>query len=925
VVLGETGTNGRRERLRQLKHVSAGAAIFAAAVLAFPGMARAQQDQPAPAGAQQSQAEVPRDWADRAGVCRRTVAGCVGKSTVATRVEPGAGVNVDARFDDEVWSRAVWISDFIQREPIEGARPTVRTEVAFAYDETNLYVAGRMYDPNPSRIRANLARRDDNGESDRLKISLDSYENRQTYYTFVITAAGGRVDYFGADDEDFNRDHSYDPIWVADAEVTEDGWVAEMAIPFSQIRFNQAEDITFGLQINRYRPGDFEDLFWVPVPKDENGFTSWFGDLGGLQGIETRRPIEVVPYVASNLAVTSTELLNPDNPFSERSDLIGRAGADLKMGIGSGLTLDATINPDFGQVEADPAEVNLSAFPTFFSERRPFFVENAELLEANDLFFSRRIGERPHGNPGGSFADMPESTTILGATKLTGRTAGGLSIGALAALTAEESADFYDLDTDTFGETRVEPAAGWLVLRGLQEFGRTHNTFGLALTGVRRDLSDADPLAGRLNREAVAGGADLSLRFDGGLTELTAILQGSHIAGSEAAIARVQGFSSHYFQRPDAGHVEFDPTRTSLDGYRAHLAFDRRDGEHWLLESYATATSPAFDINDAGALGRADRIEGGIDLSYQENRVGSTLRSWNLGGEVESGWNFDGDRQFSEIEGRWGLTLLNYWGFNGEFDFRPGAQSDTQTRGGPSMGTPTEKGGFVSVRTPFQNRLNGDVFLYLEDDDIGGWVVETGLGLQYRPGGAWQFSASPRYVRSVNARQFVGTFADGRPETFGQRYVFAKINRHTVSARFRANYAFSPDLSLEGYFEPFAATGTYSEFGELLEPRTTDLRFYGEDGTTITESGGEAPHMITVQDGTDEITFLRPDFRSLSFRSNLVMRWEWLPGSTLFLVWQLDRGRFAPETSPAGAGLGDLLDSPGEPGRNFFAVKATYW
>ena len=827
--------------------------------------------------------------------------------------------------DEPVWQRAVWVSDFIQREPIEGARPTVRTEVAFAYDETNLYVAGRMYDPRPERIRANLARRDDNGESERLKISIDSYENRQTYYTFSVTAAGGRVDYFGADDRDFNRDYSYDPIWVADARITEDGWIAEMAIPFSQIRFNQAENLSFGINVNRYRPGDFEDLFWVSVPKDETGWTSWFGDLEGLQGIETRRPIEFVPYAASNLAMTSDELLNPNDPFSEESDFTGRIGADLKMGIGSGLTLDATINPDFGQVEADPAEVNLSAFPTFFREQRPFFVENAELLEARDLFFSRRIGARPHGSPGGTFADVPENTTILGAAKLTGRTASGLSIGALGAVTAEESANFFDAGTNTFGETRVEPATGWLVLRGLQEFGTTNNTVGLGFTGVKRDLADDDPLAGRLNQEAYAGVGDLTLEFDGGLTTLFFGAQASHISGTPEAIARVQRFSSHYFQRPDAGHVEFDPTRTSLTGYRAAIEFDRSDGEHWFLESQVRATSPEFDINDAGALSRADRIDAGVDLQYSENRVGGTFRNWRLAGEVEGTWNFDGDRVANEFEGRWGFTLLNFWGANGEIDYRPGALSDTQTRGGPLMGTPTEIGGFMSVRSPFQNRLIGDAFVYLEDDDIGGWVVQTGVGLQYRPGGAWQFSARPQFTRSRNARQFVTAIEGGGASTFGTRYVFGAIDRHTLSASFRANYAFTPDLSLEGYFEPFAATGSYEEFGELAAPGTTDLRFYGTDGTTIEESGGDAPHTITVRDGADEFTFIRPDFRALSFRSNLVMRWEWLPGSTLFLVWQLDRGGFGFETDPDGAGFGDLLDTPGEPGRNFFAVKATYW
>ena len=679
------------------------------------------------------------------------------------------------------------------------------------------------------------------------------------------------------------------------------------------------------MNINRYSPARFEDLFWAPVPKDESGWTSWFADLHGFHDIESRRPIEFVPYVAGDLGVTSDELLVDDDPFSDRSDEAFRAGADVKIGVGSGLTLDATFNPDFGQVEADPAEVNLSAFPTFFDERRPFFVENEELLEGEGLFFSRRIGEPPHGSTPGDYSDVPDATTILGAAKLTGRTAGGLSLGILGAATAEETGDWYDEGTDTFGESRVEPFTGWLVLRGLQEFGTANNAVGLSFTGVKRDLSDGDPLATRLNQEAFAGGADLQLQWDDGLTQLNAVVQGSHIAGTPAAIARVQRFSSHYFQRPDAGHVEFDPTRTSLSGYRGSLFFTRRDGDHWLFESYARATSPGFDINDAGALGRADQLQGGVDLSYTENRVGETFRSWSVGAEAEAQWNFDGDRLFTEFEGRWNLGFLNFWRLGGEFDFRPGGVSDTQTRGGPLMGTPTEIAGVVSFNSDFRARLQANGFVYYEDDDIGGWIFDTGFGLQYRPGGAWQFSFGPGYTASVNRRQYVTTIAGGRPETFGNRYVFATIDRHTLSATFRANYAFSPDLSLEGYFEPFAATGVYSDHGELEEPGVTDLRLYGTDGTTIDESTGDAPHTIFVTDGADEFSFTRGDFRAISFRSNLVLRWEWRRGSTLFFVWQLDRGGFGFETDPDPAGVGDLLDSPGEPGQSFFAIKATYW
>ncbi|MFW6088964.1 MAG: DUF5916 domain-containing protein [Gemmatimonadota bacterium] len=893
---------------------------FAAAALGRPAAAAAQEVR----GAQQTEAEVPEDWAERAGICRRTETGCEGRSTTATPLSPGESVTVDGVLDEGIWRRAAWITDFIQLEPVEGAQPTVRTEVAFAYDETTLYVAGRMYDPEPENIRANLARRDDDGESDRLKLSIDSYLNRRTSYTFTVTAAGGREDYFAATDAPFDRDHSYDPVWSADARITDEGWFAEMAIPFSQLRFNQAEDVVFGINLNRYMPARFEDLFWTPVPRDENGWASWFGDLEGLRGIQTRRPIELVPYVASDLAVTSDELLDSDDPFSERSALAGRVGADLKMGIGSGLTLDATLNPDFGQVEADPAEVNLSAFPTFFSERRPFFVENADLLGARDLFFSRRIGESPHGATPGDFADMPEATTILGAAKLTGRTAGGLSIGALGAVTSEESARFYTEETGGFGRARVEPATGWLVLRGLQEFGAAKHAAGLSFTGVRRDLSDGDPLGARLNREAFAGGGDLQLQFDGGLTNLDVDLQGSYIGGTPEALARVQQFSTHYFQRPDAGHVEFDPTRTSMSGYRASVAFDRRQGEHWQFSGSATAVSPGFDINDAGALSRADRIDAGLDVQFTENRIG-TFREWSVGVGAETDWNYDGDRLSSELGVEGDVRLRNYWSVGGEIGIEAGGVSDTDTRGGPLMGTADRVGGGVSVRSDSRSRLQGDVSLSYDDDDLGGWRVSTGLGLGYRPGGAWQFSFGPSYTRSVDTRQYVTTLDEGRAETFGRRYVFGTIDRHTLSAEFRADYAFSADLSLEGYFEPFVSTGTYSDFGELREPGSAELLLYGTGGTTVSESSGPPPHTITVQDGDDEFSFLREDFRALSFRSNLVMRWEWLPGSTLFLVWQLDRGGFESDTDPDPAGLADLFDSPGEPGRNFFAVKATYW
>ena len=888
----------------------------------------------APAGAQEggegtdeqqrAQAEVPEDWAARAGVCRRTVAGCEGRSTAATKIREGEAIEVDARLNETVWQRARWVDDFIQMDPVEGASPTVRTEVAFAYDGSTLYVAGRMYDPRPSQIRANLARRDQTGASDRLTIAIDSYLSRRTSYTFTVTAAGGRADHVTTGDSRQERDDSYDPVWSTEARITPEGWIAEMAIPFSQLRYNASEEVVFGVNAVRYVASRSEEIYWAPVPRDEDGWTSWFADLEGLRGIESDRPVEVVPYAASNLRITSDELLDPENPFTDRSEVRGRAGADVKVGVGSSLTLDLAVNPDFGQVEADPAEVNLSAFPTFFRERRPFFVENAELLEAEGLFFSRRIGARPHGSPPGAYADVPEATTILGAAKLTGRTAGGLSLGALGAVTGEETAPYLDPDADVRGRARVEPATGWMVLRGLQEFGTANNTAGLAFTGVRRDLASGEPLAAILNREAYAGGADLQLEFHGGLTRLNLALQGSRIAGSPQAIERVQRFSSHYFQRPDAGHVELDPSRTTLSGYRAEMDFSRRDGDHWAFEAYGNAVSPGFDINDAGALSRADRMAGGVDLAYTENRVG-TFRTWSTAAELEGTWNYAGDRLFTELELRGRLDFRNFWTLGGEIDLRPGGVSDVQTRGGPLMGSPDEIGGVVYWNTDTRRRLDAGGFFYWERDELGGWTIQTGTDVDYRPGGAWQFSVTPVYLRRVETRQYVTALDGGPPETFGRRYVFGRIDRHRVSAEIRTDFAFSPELTLEAYVQPFVATGRYSDFGELRRPGSTALRLYGTEGTTIRESEGGAPRTLTVTDGEDVFSFRREDFRSPSFRSNLVLRWQWRPGSTLFVVWQLDRGGFGYETAPDPAGVGGLVDTPDESGRSFFAVKATYW
>jgi hypothetical protein len=859
--------------------------------------------------------------------CRRTLPSCVSKSLGATRLEEGESVDVDGRLDEGIWRRASFTSDFTQRSPNPGAPPTERTEFAFVYTETALYIGARMYAEDPSQIRAILARRDDGGDSERIIVNIDSYQNRRTYYSIAVTAAGSRLDWFtGEDANNFReRDYSWNPVWSADAVIDSVGWTAEMRIPFSQLRFNQAELVDFGVNVNRYIPSRNEDVYWIAVPRDEAGWTSWFGDLEGLSQIKMRRPVEFVPYVAGGARVVSSTLLDPADPFTSRSQTDGRAGADLKMGIGPSLTLDATFNPDFGQVEADPAEVNLSAFPTFFPERRPFFVEGKELLEAEGLFYSRRIGARPRGSVDADWVDRPRNTTILAAGKLTGRTPGGLAVGALASVTAEETASTYDETTGEFGEARVEPATVWAVASLRQQIGPEGTTVGLSATGVRRDLGARDDLLFQMNREAFAAQADWNIRIDGGNYELRGLAAGSRVNGSAPAIQRVQEFSARYFQRPDADYVDYDTTRTSLSGYRARLEFERESAVHWLWGVGFGATSPGFEINDAGRLRKADRIEGEARLEYRETQPGSTFQEWSVQLDAESAWNYGWVRQPGEIELSSRFTLLSFWGFGAEVGFRPRAQSDFLTRGGPSMGTSSNvsfQGNFNTDRRKLTTfRLN----FHYNRGELGDWGAWAGGRIEFKPGGAFQLSFEPEYARWYETRQYVGTFDGGSPATFGSRYVFGHLEGSEVNMQIRLNYAFTPDISLEGYAEPFAAAGTFSRYGELEATGSRFLRTYGTDGTTIEESDGPAPREITVTDGDDTFSFDREDYQALSFRSNVVFRWEWRPNSTLYLIWQVDNGSGIPVTRPDPVAPGDAWRSLSEPGQNFFAIKAAYW
>jgi len=528
-------------------------------------------------------------------------------------------------------------------------------------------------------------------------VSLDTYLDRRTAYTFGVTAAGVRFDHYHASDNRESRDREFDPVWEARVSLDSRGWLAELRIPFNQLRFNAGEDQLWGLNIYRAVPSRNEEVYWSPVRRTERVWASQFGELRGVSGARPTRRIEVLPYVASSS--TTAGWRDRDDSLDDGRNLETRTGLDMKIGLGPNVTVDAAFNPDFGQVEADPAEVNLSAFETFFDERRPFFLEGSRLLGAaaedqpwedggSGYFYSRRIGARPVGPAPSDFVGYPATSTILGAAKMTGRLPAGTSIGILNAVTAEEFASRYDAGASALDRVRVAPFTNYLVGRIQQEFGPAGSTAGLMVTSTHRDLESGDPLAGLLTRSAFTVSGDSLLRFRDGEYEVGTTLGLSHVAGEMAAIARVQRSSARYFQRPDATHVRYDPARTSLTGAKGGVSAERTGGRHWLWQAAAEFTSPEFEINDAGQLSTADGISGSAEIEYRETQPGRLLRNYSIGVEHEREWNFAGELQAASVQAEAEVTWHNFWNTEFSVEFDLAAQDQRLTRGGPTMGTP---------------------------------------------------------------------------------------------------------------------------------------------------------------------------------------------------------------------------------------------
>lgn len=849
----------------------------------------------------------------------------VRKQARAVRVESGS-IRLDGRLDDEAWQKAMPVTDFLQAEPVERVPTTDRMEIRFVYDDTALWVGARLESGGP--IEAPMSRRDDGAQAEYLQIELDTYLDRRTAYMFGVTASGVRLDHFHPSDNEGDIDSQFDPVWEARTNVDDHAWTAELWLPFSQLRFNDQPERIWGLNVKRWQPRINEEDYWVVVGRTDRGWSSRFGDLRGIEGVQPKKRLEVLPYVSSSSRMTGNRDRN--NPFDNGVNLGGRAGADMKVGIGSNLTLEATINPDFGQIEADPAEVNLTVFETIFQERRPFFIEGNSVLEAgtSNFYYSRRIGARPTGSASGDYVAYPDISTILGAAKLTGRMRTGTSVGFLTAVTDAESAQISKLGI----RSKVEVAArsAWGVGRVIQEFGREGSTVGAHLTVVHRGLAPSDPLAATQLRNAITTGVDTRLRFGNRMYEAAGNVGLTFLDGEPAAIERVQRSSGHFLQRVDQPAIRLDPTRRSLNGAQITGNVNKVGGRHWLWGTNVMIESPEFDPSDFGRLNYAGDIMVTPRITYRETRPGRIFRAYSFQGSVTNYSYFDTDLGVRHTIGsNNSFTWKNFWVTNASFSRYFRGLDAQATRGGPAMGTPRGWNLSAGLRNSSgaRTKWSGGWFIRTNEFDEKSWNVNGSISA--RPSPSVQLSVEPEYLneKGTNAffsgpigRQYLTTLNGGRPETYGKRYVFGLVDRTTLSAQFRFNYTFKPDVTLDVYMEPFAASGQYRGFGELAVARGRHLRIYGTDGTTIARL---ADGSFAVTDGASTFTLSNRDFNVRSFRSNVVLRWEWRPGSTLFVVWQQNRASSVAEGEHVG--VNDLFGSLSAPGDNILAIKTTVW
>ncbi|AXT57795.1 carbohydrate binding family 9 domain-containing protein [Aquimarina sp. MMG015] len=852
---------------------------------------------------------------------------------------------INGLIEESSWDLVEWSGDFIENEPDENTPPSQQTKFKILYDQKYLYIAYRCYDTEPDKIEKRLSRRD-GFAGDWVEINLDSYHDKRTGFSFTITAAGVKGDEFISDNGN-NWDGSWNPIWYTATNIDDQGWTAEVKIPLSQLKFGKSKEQIWGLQVNRRFFRKEERSVWQRVPQDAPGWVSEFGELHGLIDIEPQKQLEIQPFVVTQYDTFPEE---DGNPFRDGDDFKLNGGLDAKIGITNDLTMDLTVNPDFGQVEADPAAIALDGFQIFFREQRPFFVENKNIFDyrfangQDNVFYSRRIGRSPQGSIGSSpinteFVDRPTNTTILGAAKFSGKTKNGWSIGVLESVTQREIAKVEDADGNR-RETIVEPLTNYFVGRVQKDFNDRNTYIGGIFTATNRNLGDIlnidyeDPntdetseLVGLrennlnfLRKSAYTAGLDFRHNWKDRKYFVEGNLVTSHVEGSKEAIEATQNELTHLFQRVDADHVKVDPNRTSLTGTGGKLIGGKSGGGNWRYTGGVFWRSPELELNDVGFLRQADDIRQFANVRYLFLKPTKFYRRANLNFEQTSAFDFEGNFNRIQYEFNGFINYKNNWWTEVGAAHKPRIYTNTVLRGGPRWRFSEENFAFLFFGSDSRKKFNFTMGYVNSGARQNNFTFHRYvLRMRYQPFNALSISLNPEFERNPNKTQYV-TEVDfaGTP-----RYITARIDQQTLSASVRLNYNINPNLTIQYYGQPFISRGTYTDFNYVNNPIASDLNervtLYNDNQISFADDLYSVDENL---DGVIDYTIDNPDFAFVQFRSNLVLRWEYIPGSEIFLVW-----------SQGVNGLGDpgdhlfrSLDNQifGQQPENTFLIKATY-
>jgi len=834
---------------------------------------------------------------------------------------------VDGILNDAIWLKGVWQGGFIQREPLEGSKPSQNTEFQIIYDNNFLYIAIKAYDSSPDSVSYMVSRRDEI-DGDAVGLAIDSYNDKKTAFGFWVNAAGVKKDFIITEDGN-NEDANWDPIWWVKTSKTHDGWTAEMKIPLNQLRFANIGDLTWGLQVGRYYFRKQEASYWQFIPKDASGWVHNFGEINGLKGLTPRRQVEVAPYL-----VTKTESFQKEegNPFMTGRRNSVNVGLDAKIGLSNNFTLDLTVNPDFGQVEADPSIINLTAYEIYFPEKRPFFIEGSNLFSFNmqsgdgdqaseNLFYSRRIGRSPNLNRDtrdNEYVYTPANTTILGAAKVSGRNNNGLSVGLLESVTSNSWASIeYN---DKRNHELIEPLTSYFVGSLKKEYNKGNTVVNGIFTSTNRQLTTTTE--DYFHKNAFTGGVHLEHYWNNRNYYVSGKAYMSYVDGTKEAILLTQTSPARYFQRSNLKYEHVDSSRTSLTGNGGIVEFGKTGEGHVRFMTFVSWKSPMLEVNDIGYSQNVDDIFQVAWVGIRFWKPVFIFKSININFNQWSGWNFGGQSAYSGGNVNFNFQFKNYWGIGSGINRNGENLSSGALWGGPTLKTPGNWNNWYNIYSDERKSLivafgGSNVW-----GDLNSRVYHEYFGsISYRPSKKIQLTLSPDFTISSRKLQY---FTD-LDWNSNKRYIVASLRNKEYVLSFRVQYSINPELTIQYYARPYLTSGKYSEYKMITDPLASKFkdRFSTYTSSQISYDAVNGEFNIDENtDGTTDYSFSKSDFNFIDLQSNLIVRWEYRPGSTLFFVWTMGKqNSYDTYSTSIGRDVDNLFTSYPH---NIFLLKFSY-